>query len=626
MPQFAHPSRPFKKNGGFSLIRSLKVHIDRLTEDLSTKVLFHKAPKVEFREERAFCDCGNKLKILKTQERTVFTLQIGAFQAHETILHCDLCKLIYASSELRKLVAEGCNLGFDVMVHVGKAGFFNYRNDEEIMRELWPKNITISSSEIAYLQKRFIVCLALAHSQSAQRIRASLEARGGYILHLDGTCDGDSPFLMTGLDEISGIVLHNVKIPSESADNIIPLLERIKGDYGSPVAIVSDMAKGISNAVKEVFPGLPHFVCHFHFLRDIGNDLLKKENDIIRKRLKKHKITSKLLNRERALKQIIDNNPDLAAAFRADVESKQLSKCAFELAPVVSTYTLIRWALEGKKQGGGYGFPFDRPYVTFVRRLRVLYDHLERLGDIRLRGEWRDNRPFFRARRDLKEIVSDTALRHALSEIESKIEVFDRLRDAMRITVDDQHQGLNDDGQNVDIKTIKEGVEAFRRWLSNDSRYSQDNAYGKMIAQIDKYWEKLFADPITVDTPQGKVTFQPQRTDNIVERFFRDIKRGNCRKSGTNSMNKKLKTMLAQTPLVKNIENPEYLQTILNGKATLEERFAEIDARTVREELKKSREYFGAVPAKLRDIIKKPDLPQIVMKLFARQAIRQKSN
>ena len=141
-----------------------------------------------------------------------------------------------------------------------------------------------------------------------------------------------------------------------------------------------------------------------------------------------------------------------------------------------------------------------------------------------------------------------------------------------------------------------------------------------MIAQIDKYWEKLFADPITVDTQQGTVTLQPQRTDNILERFFRDIKRGYCRKNGTNSMSKKLKTMLAETPLVKNIENPEYLKIILNGKATLEERFAEIDAKSVREELKESQEYFEAIPAKLRDIIKKPNLPQIVMKLFVRQA------
>ena len=30
---------------------------------------------------------------------------------------------------------------------------------------------------------------------------------------------------------------------------------------------------------------------------------------------------------------------------------------AFEFAPVVAAYTLIQWALKGKTEGDGYGFP-----------------------------------------------------------------------------------------------------------------------------------------------------------------------------------------------------------------------------------------------------------------------------
>ncbi len=44
--------------------------------------------------------------------------------------------------------------------------------------------------------------------------------------------------------------------------------------------------------------------------------------------------------------------------------------------------------------------------------------------------------------------------------------------------------------------------------------------YVKMIEQIDKYWSKFFADPITVNTPDGPVVILPQRTNNILERFF----------------------------------------------------------------------------------------------------------
>ena len=55
---------------------------------------------------------------------------------------------------------------------------------------------------------------------------------------------------------------------------------------------------------------------------------------------------------------------------------------------------------------------------------------------------------------NLKEVVSDTILRRAVAEIESKIEVFDKLRDAMHITVNEQSQGLNDDGEGADIVRV----------------------------------------------------------------------------------------------------------------------------------------------------------------------------
>jgi hypothetical protein len=32
------------------------------------------------------------------------------------------------------------------------------------------------------------------------------------------------------------------------------------------------MGVGIMASVKEVFPGVPDFICHFHFLRDLGKN------------------------------------------------------------------------------------------------------------------------------------------------------------------------------------------------------------------------------------------------------------------------------------------------------------------------------------------------------------------
>ena len=141
--------------------------------------------------------------------------------------------------------------------------------------------------------------------------------------------------------------------------------------------------------------------------------------------------------------------------------------------------------------------------------------------------------------------------------------------------------------------------------------------YQKMIAQIDKYWSKLFADPIAVNTPTGQVTIQPQRTNNLLERFFRDFKRRNRRRSGTISLNKTLKSILADAPLVKNLDNPEYLEIILDGCSTLEERFAKIDSRLVTEQLKAEQKKQQKISPEMKKIIRLPDLPDRLIALLA---------
>jgi hypothetical protein len=95
--------------------------------------------------------------------------------------------------------------------------FVESKNEKQIQTDLKSCNVPISIRQIGYLAKKFIVYLALAHKESRSKIKDLLSLRGGYILHLDGTCEGDSPHLMSALDEIAQIVLDNIKIPSEKA-------------------------------------------------------------------------------------------------------------------------------------------------------------------------------------------------------------------------------------------------------------------------------------------------------------------------------------------------------------------------------------------------------------------------
>ena len=131
-----------------------------------------------------------------------------------------------------------------------------------------------------------------------------------------------------------------------------------------------------------------------------------------------------------------------------------------------------------------------------------------------------------------------------------------------------------------------------------------------MVKQIDKYWDKLFAAPIETDTPAGKITLQPQRTNNLLEQYFRVLKRDGRKKSGKLSLGKMLKGMLAETPLVRNLNKPDYVAILLKGNKRLAERFAEIDIQLVRQEEKINAERWRKYPKRMGALFKFSELPQ----------------
>ncbi|MFW5870910.1 MAG: transposase [Verrucomicrobiota bacterium] len=438
---------------------------------------------------------------------------------------------------------------------------------------------------------------------------------GGYICHLDATCEGRDPFLMSSIDSLSDIVLGNIKLPSEDQTHIVPFLKRIKKAFGVPLALVHDMGKGILAAVARVFPDVPDFICHFHFLRDIGKDFLGAEYDTIRKRLARHGISAALRCRAKQFKAEMDTNPAMIKALQEAMANGALAPQTFEFAPVVGAYTLIQWALKGKTDGDGYGFPFDRPHLSFAQRLRHLNVQIERIKDIHLRGQWRDNDPYFKIHIALKPVIKDRTLWKGIDAIEAKIAVFEKLRKAMRIALPAGSHGLNDEGRKGNIRTIETRVGKFRNAVVQRKSYAHDPDAQKMIKQIDKYWDKLFADPITVQTPSGPLLIQPQRTNNILEQFFRSLKRANRRRTGNASSSRVLRTMLADTPLVRNLDNPSYMKILLNGKASLEAVFANIEINALREELRKAQDAPERIPAELKPIIAILDFPEKLVKM-----------
>lgn len=586
--------------------------------------LFPQPPVIRFAPERDECLCGGELAVQKTRRKTVLGM-IGPFIAHETVHQCRVCSRTYGSDSLLRLVSSCCNVAYDVLVHVGQALFQRHRTTEEVRTELAVRNVRLCASEVAYLGRKFVTYLAVGHHRAAPRIREAMKLSGGYVLHLDATHDGDAPALMTGIDSLSSIVLANVKVPSEHTDHIVPFLRRLKTDYGTPRACVHDMGLGIISAVAEVFPGVRDLICHFHFLRDIGKDVLEPAYQELRKRLRNHATSTRLHALVRETRQHLDQSNGTAPTLlaKAILAGEPLADSSF--LPLASTYVLALWALQGKHSGDGYGFPFDRPLFSFAQRLLDLDRRLPEFMGILPNNSQHDHQSLCKLAREIRIATNDPALWHAVEQLHWRTQVFDSLRKAMRIAPPGGSNGLNDDGAAEAISSIRQGVEQFRRKLDEDGKLSTDLLFRKMANQIDKYGDKLFADPIEVDTPNGPVTIYPQRTNNILEQFFRGVRRGHRRKTGNNSMCRMLQTMLADTPLIKNLDNPAYLEILLDGKATLEELFAELATMTLADTTDLQTDTGRILPG-FRTLANLPTLPDHMARLFARQSQLTKSN
>jgi hypothetical protein len=90
-------------------------------------------------------------------------------------------------------------------------------------------------------------------------------------------------------------------------------------------------------------------------------------------------------------------------------------------------------------------------------------------------------------------------------------------------------------------------------------------------------------------------------------------------------MHRALQTMLADTPLVKNLSNPHYMQILLDGRTSLEALFADLDITASTNDLEQSIETDRILPG-FKALTKMPDLPIRIAKIASAAPGWVKSN
>lgn len=539
-------------------------------------------PGLNFCSDMSTCkECGTGLIVEKVKTRIVYTVAYGGLCARETIKMCPDCNEKYRSGQLPQIVKSGSNYSYDCMVEAGKLRYIEKRQIIEIQDIFRNKHhLSVSATQIRRMTYGFLNYLGRLHYSSAEKINATIDRQGGYILYVDSTCEGHAPHLLTCLDGIGGFVLYSQKIQSENTTSLQASFEKVKKLFGTPLCCVHDMGRGIINALDMVFAGVNHVICHFHLLRDIGKDLLQELYRKVQKALSNKHIYAEIRYQTQALEKAAGGKQLAEKLFyqvagQGKLTSKEL------LQGILYGYLLNLKSHENK--GEGYGFPFDRPKVQYYKQISTIHDELMQIDALpNFDAEVKKTTRFYKVKEVLCNIVENRELKLIIKELDKQIVYFDQLRDIMRIALPESKNGLNDEGKinsEKELKSMEKELMGYIKTLKTkiEKEPKENEKLQGVIKQLEKYWDKIFATPIKVIIEGEEKIILPHRTNNQSEQFYRKLKHLFRRLHGRPSVSKDIDYLPEEIALIENLKNQNYVKTVLKSIENLAYEFAKLD-------------------------------------------------
>ncbi len=202
-------------------------------------------------------------------------------------------------STIQKICPRKRSFDTKVIIAIGFLRWlFNYQR-EEIQLFLEGRGIHISTGEISILSEEFLLRFYVLQNKHGSQMKNIFEKNGGYILHLDGSAESGDEITFTAKEGMTGFTIDSWIMPSEGREYIIPFLESIRDKYGKPLTVVRDMWEEIAVSVSEVFPGISQQVCHYHFVRNLGDIIFKHRYEELRKIILRTKLLARILALEK---------------------------------------------------------------------------------------------------------------------------------------------------------------------------------------------------------------------------------------------------------------------------------------------------------------------------------------
>jgi len=133
--------------------------------------------------------------------------------------------------------------------------------------------LTVCRREVLYLCEAYATLLRTAQHPASDPTwaawRAQVQANGGLILSIDGIQpDKGNETVYLVRDVLTGRVLAAENVRESSTATIKQLLAPVVA-LGVPIrGAITAAQESLLQAVAELWPGTPHQLCHFHYLRE----------------------------------------------------------------------------------------------------------------------------------------------------------------------------------------------------------------------------------------------------------------------------------------------------------------------------------------------------------------------
>jgi len=527
---------------------------------------------LEIASGRTICEsCQVALRCQRTSNHYPVGLALGQPCVRSIEKQCPVCHRIYRTEGYSEWVPPYGNHAFDLVVEVGLASFLRHRQNGEIQRELEARwGLRLSCSTIRDQGQAFLDYLAATHQARVPQLRDRLQQDGGYVLHVDGTCEGGTDVIFTAIAGNRGWTLASCKMATEDTDQIEAFLRRCVEWFGLPLALVRDLSPQIEAAHQRVMPGVPDLICHYHFLENVGTKLCEKHHSKLTACLRRLKVRPAFHSLRHDLVRNVKQKGSLTPAeieqlLTAPEQTGHLDPAQKQRALV---YLLLCWAEDYGADLQGEFFPFDLPSLAQYRRYRTLHDWVvETMAPAD--ADAKSFRTLETVRRHLVPVVQDRELVDVAERLEKAAALFHELRDVLRLSSDGHpllHQRAVPDGP-VQALQREQNLQEWTRELQqrhmseNDTDRRTDMAI--VLDYLKKYDGKLTGHVMALNG--GSQPFVVHRTNNLPEHCFGRKKQGLRRRLGTRNLAQYVQAMRPEEFLVDNLRDPDYLQIICGG-------------------------------------------------------------